>query len=993
MAALLAMGFSTTPARAQIQTGEITGKVTDNSGAILPGATVTLTGASLIQPLTTTTSAAGTYQFPRLPIGTFTVRFELTGFKTVIREDVRVTIGFTAQVDQGLEISTVEETVTVSGETPVVDTRSTTMRTSFDLESLQNLPSARDPWVMLERTPSITMDRINVGGSQSGQQSGYVSRGSGTGNNKWSLDGVDITDMSATGASPIYYDFDMLQEMQVTTGGADASQQTGGVGINFVSRSGTNRFKGSGRLYNTNERFQGDNVTPELLDQGAGAGNPIQNITDVGFEVGGPILSDRLWYWGSYGKQDIKVGVVGFYLPTTTCRPPGVTTANIPKVLDTETLRSCLATDLTTLNNYNGKLTWAASRSNRFNLQNTWAEKVRNARDASDTRPIETAYRQVAVDKAFGPFGWETGPGPIWKGSDQHVFSDRLLAEIQYAHVGNNFALTFQDPAQALIQPRLDISSGIYARSFNESIFLRPTDSIDLTTSYFLPSLLGGDHSFKAGYRWRTARGESINHTGGNVIARFSGATPNSAEFYRDGATNYRLNTHAFYLQDTVTLRRLTLNLGVRWDRQMDEALATSVPANPLIPDIMPALEFPGIDPGIVWNDVSPRLGLTYDLSGNGKSVARASYSAYFGQMAPGQLAGNLVSVAQVNVRYGWNDANADQFVQVNEVDFSSVLARSGTFNPANPTNYLSPGAIDPNVKNDRTREFLIGFQQELGRNLGFEANYIWRKYDRFLWSDRPGWDPSIFQAFEFTPSNCSAQATCAPITYYRPTATLPTAFTYTNTPDRYRNYNGVELVLTKRHSGRWMANASFAYNDAKDYWDSDAAYEDPTNIVNWNGAEFAPESGGSGIDSVFTNAKWLLKASGLYTLPLWSINVAATTQYRQGYPFPESINVTNRGGSVGDTAVLLKPLGDNRLPDVFVLDFKVDKAFTFGSLRLIPSMDVFNATNANTVQSRRRNMYTYNSTTLVGSSPANASFVSSIISPRVLRFALRATW
>ena len=210
-----------------------------------------------------------------------------------------------------------QETVTVTGESPIVDTRSTTEQTTFDLETLQSIPSARDPWVMLERAPGISMDRVNVGGTQSGQQSGYISRGSATGNNKWSIDGVDITDMSATGASPIYYDFDMLQEMQVTTGGADASQQTGGVGINFVTRSGTDRFKGSGRFYITDEAFQADNVTDEVKLGGVGAGAPIQNIKDYGFEVGGPIMKDKLWYWGSYGKQDIKVGVSA---STTGCR-------------------------------------------------------------------------------------------------------------------------------------------------------------------------------------------------------------------------------------------------------------------------------------------------------------------------------------------------------------------------------------------------------------------------------------------------------------------------------------------------------------------------------------------------------------------------------------------------------------------------------------------------------------------------------------------------
>ena len=1027
--AVLALVASAPPALAQVQTGEITGKVTDNTGAILPGVTVTLTGSALIQPQTANTSETGTYNFPRLPIGTYTIKFELPGFKSVVREDVRLTLGFTAQIDQQLEISTVQETVTVSGESPVVDTKSTAARTTFDLEMLQNLPSARDPWVMLERVPNITMDRINVGGNQSGQQSGYISRGANTGNNKWSLDGVDITDMSATGASPIYYDFDMLQEMQVTTGGADASQQTGGVGINFVTRSGTNRFRGSGRLYNTNEEFAADNVTDEIRAAGAGSGNPIQNINDYGFEIGGPIKRDRLWFWGSYGKQDIKVGVIGFYQNTATCRPVDpntgrtATNARIPALLDTPTLRSCAATDQTLLNNYNWKLTWSPLKDNRFNFQNTWAEKVRNARDASDTRPLETAYRQKAVDKAFGPFGWETGPGPVWKGSDQHVFSDRFLAEIQMAHIGNNFTLTFQDPEQRDIQPTFDIATGIWGRSFNESVFLRPTDSVDLTSSYFLPGTIGGDHAFKVGYRYRWARGESISHHGGNAVARFStienacasAAAGCNVDLFRDGYTNYALNTHALYLQDTVTVNRLTLNLGVRWDRQRDEALPTTVPANPLFPSLMPAIEFPGADSGVIWNDVSPRLGFTYDLSGVGKSLFRGSYSMYFGQMAPGQLAGELVAISQVSIRYPWVDANGDRFVQAGEVNTSvPFLTKSAAFDPANPAAYSSPGRVDPNIKNDRTREFILGFQQELARNLGIEANYIWRKYDQFTWSDRDNWDASSFQAVTVTPA-CTGKAICVgPVTYYRPsTVALPSPFLRTNQPDRYRNYNGFELALVKRYSDRWMANLSFAFNDAKDYWDSERAYGaaplgagtvtvegDPTNIAFFHGQEFAPESSGSGIDNVFNSAKWLTKASGSYVLPWFDVSLAGNVQYRQGNPFPIGVNVTNRtvaatntGGGLADIVVLQEPFGDRRLDNTFVADFKVERAFNFGGMRLIPSMDVFNLTNANTVLAYRRVMYTVNAGTGAVSQPTNANDISGIIAPRVIRFGVRVNW
>ena len=1011
MLAVLALLAGVIPALAQVQTGEITGRVSDDTGAVLPGATVTLTSPALIQPQVAASSETGSFRFPLIPIGTYTVKFELPGFKTVVREGIVVSIGFTAQVNQQLAISTVQETVTVSGESPIVDTKATAAKTTFDLESLQNIPSARDPWVMLQRVPNISMDRVNVGGSQSGQQSGYISRGGNTGNNKWSLDGVDITDMSATGASPIYYDFDMMQEMQVTTGGADASQQTGGVGINFVTRSGTNRFKGSGRLYNTNDRFEADNVTDEIRAQGAGSGAPIQNINDIGFEVGGPIMRDKLWYWGSYGKQDIKVGVVNFYKPTPTCRPAAFRSATsrphsaarsdsrLPRDRPHDARQLQRQADV-----------GAGIRNNKLNIQNTWGGKVRSARDASDTRPLETAYRQKNVDDTVGTWGWDAGPVPIWKVSDQHVISDRLLVDIQYAHIGNNFTLTFQDPEQASVQPRFDIASGAWARSFNESVFLRPTQSIDVTSSYFLPNTLGGDHAFKVGYRWRTALGRSISHTGGNAVPRYtdiSSADPTrslcttfgggcNADLFRDGFTEFDLKTHAIYLQDTFTVKRLTLNLGVRWDRQSDAALAADVAANPLIPQIMPAINFPGLDAGVVWNDISPRLGMTYDLLGNGKSVARASYSMYFGQMAPGQLAGELISIGQVSIRYPWADLNGDTFVQASELNTTTFITKSAAFDPTNPTSFLSPGAIDPDLKNDRTREFVVGLQQELMRNLAVEVNYVWRKYDQFTWTDRTNFDSSNFVPVTLAPTNCGPTAVCNPVTYFRATTPQPSPYVRRNQPDRFRDYNGVEFALNKRYSDRWAANVSFAWNSALDKWDSLAGVEDPTNLVNLNGASFAPESAGSGVDNVFNNAEWLFKSSGQYTLPLWEIGLAGSASVTQGYPFPQQIAVTNRGNSVADPInVFLFPLGDVRLPNLFVADFRVDKAFNFGGMRIIPSMDIFNLTNSSEILSRRRTQYSFNATTAVGSSSASLppNNISSIIAPRVIRFGARVTW
>ena len=302
---------------------------------------------------------------------------------------------------------------------------------------------------------------------------------------------------------------------------------------------------------------------------------------------------------------------------------------------------------------------------------------------------------------------------------------------------------------------------------------------------------------------------------------------------------------------------------------------------------------------------------------------------------------------------------------------------------------------MDPDLKNDRTREFVIGLQQEVIRNLAVEVNYVWRKYDQFTWTDRNNWDASNFTPSRWRrptaarrPSALRSRTTGRPRLSRRP-------YVRTNQPDRFRDYNGVEVALNKRYSDRWAANVSFAWNNAIDQWDSLAGVEDPTNLDNLNGASFAPESAGSGVDGVFNNAEWLFKSSGQYTLPLWDISVAGSASVTQGYPFPQHIAVTSRGNSIADVNVFLVPLGDVRLPNLFVADFRVDKAFNFGGMRIIPSIDIFNLTNSSEILSRRRPRYSFNATTGVGSSATDLppNNISSIIAPRVIRFGARVTW
>src|SRR6185295_4854547 len=217
-----------------------------------------------------------------LPIGVYAVSFELAGFKKTVRTDVVIQAGFNAEINGRLEISTVQETVTVSAASPIVDTKSNTLGSNFGKDLLDAIPSARDPWVILEQTPGMVMDRENVGGNQSGQQSAFGVHG-GTGNQQWNLDGGTVTDM-ASSSSPGYFDFDSFEEIQITTGGGDASQEAGGVAINLVMKSGSNQFKGSARYYDANERFESTNAPAEVIAQGGGAGNPIKDVAEYGFE-------------------------------------------------------------------------------------------------------------------------------------------------------------------------------------------------------------------------------------------------------------------------------------------------------------------------------------------------------------------------------------------------------------------------------------------------------------------------------------------------------------------------------------------------------------------------------------------------------------------------------------------------------------------------------------------------------------------------------------
>ena len=242
--ATLCLSLMAVSAFAQLQTGNIFGKAQAKDGSALPGVTVTLTGDGA--PQTTVTDARATSGFRTSRPARYTVKAELAGFGTATRAGLTVNVGQNADITMTLNAS-MAESITVTAESPLLDVRKAGTATNVSKIEMEKIPTSRDPWTVLQSVPAVNVDRINVGGSQSGQQSVYYAKGALSRDNTWNVDGVNITDMGATGSSPLYFDFDSFEEMQVTTGGSDPRIETPGVQLNMVTKRGTNDIRGSGR--------------------------------------------------------------------------------------------------------------------------------------------------------------------------------------------------------------------------------------------------------------------------------------------------------------------------------------------------------------------------------------------------------------------------------------------------------------------------------------------------------------------------------------------------------------------------------------------------------------------------------------------------------------------------------------------------------------------------------------------------------------------------
>src|SRR6188474_1092432 len=325
VAAVLACLLASTHAFAQgggaSSTGTITGKVTDTSGGVLPGVTVNATSPSMMGVQSSVTNSEGMYRFPAIPPGTYALSYELPGFNTLKREGIEIRLGFTAQINVELAVASLQETVTVTGESPVIDTSTTRTQQNFKLEQLQSLPNARDMWALLAVTPGVAVNRIDVGGNRAGTQAGYTAYGF-TGQVRVLIEGINTTE--GTGGAGFYFDYASLEEAFLGTAGQTAEMPNPGVQSQFIARSGSNRFQGEYHLDWYNNSLQGSNIPDEYIAPTAFNNSPIREHSneidryyDHDINVGGPIVKDKAWFFGTYREQFNAVAQPNFQFAGT----------------------------------------------------------------------------------------------------------------------------------------------------------------------------------------------------------------------------------------------------------------------------------------------------------------------------------------------------------------------------------------------------------------------------------------------------------------------------------------------------------------------------------------------------------------------------------------------------------------------------------------------------------------------------------------------------
>ncbi len=781
---LLALGL---PALAAAQSS-FTGIVRDTSGAVLPGVTVEATSPALIEgSKADVTDSRGQYRIVDLRPGVYTVTFSLPGFKQVRQEKVELRVDFVGTLNANLEVGAIEEAITVTGTSPVVDVSSNAKVEVMTSEILEQVPTGRSIQALAQLVSGVSLNVPDVGGSRAMQQTYMSTRGLTSANNIVTVDGLMVNGLDGDGAVQQYFNQAMMEEMSYQTSGAGADVSPGGVRMNIVPRDGGNRFSGSFFGSWTDKQFQSDNLTDDITARGLRNGPGIDRIYDFNLAVGGPIKKDRLWFFTSGRMWSVNAPVADTFEPPSGTAYRNAVVGCRSGALDCET-----GIDDQKIKSVLLRLTWQATSKHKFSVYYDEIDKSRghgmNAGD--DPATASQIWTSPRYNSAAAKY---TG-----------TLSNKLLAEAGYSFNYEEYVITNQAGVN-----KTPFSPEWYANaSRRDQNFTALTNGLanwggrypDRFNMSGSLSYITGAHNVKAGVQHNWGPYVNTRETNADLQQVYAGTTapftnPISVTVYNT-PLRYQEKLKAdvgVFIQDSWALNRFTINTGLRWEYLAHEVAEQSSGHGRFVPAReVAAIQMP------TWKDFAPRFGVVYDVFGTGKTALKAGFNRY-NESRTTQFATKYNPLALTSFSLPWTDSNGDDIAQGErgcaylttgcEINFAGLPANFGTRSLAN---------VDPDFQRTYNLEYTAGIQHEVLPRVSVSATYYRRQFYDLPVSDNLLRTPADYRAVDVVSPLDGSVFTAYTVATAAQLSRVQD-FDTNASSDRKQTYNGGDLTFNAR--------------------------------------------------------------------------------------------------------------------------------------------------------------------------------------------------
>jgi hypothetical protein len=929
--------FLSTAAYAQ---SAIVGVVKDSSGASMPGVTVEASSDVLIEKVKSTISDGdGAYRIADLRPGTYTVTFTLTGFKTFKRDGLQLPSEFTATVNAELGIGSLEETITVTGASPVVDVTSAAKTSVLNREAIDLIPTGRSIQGLGQLVVGVSLNLPDTGGARAMQQTYMSTHGMTTANTTVLVDGQMTNGLQGDGAIQSYYNDAMNAEMSYQTAAIGAETSSGGVRLNMIPREGGNQFHGDFKAASRPGSWQSSNLTQRHRDRGLSAGNAIDRIIDYTASVGGPIKKDKLWFFTSARYFSVNNYIANTFMDDGS------------QGIDDQFIKNGMA-----------RLTWQVSPRNKISAYFDEIDK----------------YRGHDMQANYDP---ETA-ATVWNSPAYHTTAIKWTSPVSgnwflEAGFSNNTEYYTNEYREGIEKPAF--SQEWYRTAAKNELDLGgytqagPINTTESPVAFYwnaAATWVKGSHTIKFGANNRQGTFKHSRLANADLVQQYRSSSTgrrwsvpdtvlirNSPLYYGE-----RLNRDlGIYIQDTWRLNRLTANYGIRWETLNAKVLAGKSPAGRFAPE----RSFDEVVDVPDWNDFAPRLGLVYDLFGNGRTAVKYSLNRYNLSRTTG-IASNYNPLVSATFTLPWVDKNGDDVADgANRCDFALPTCEINFTNL--PQNFgiaaLSEYGEYPrtwNLENgvEISHELLDGLSVAGSwwhgsfHNLTSSINQSWSTAD---YSPRTFYNPLTGEPFTVYARSAAAQA--------RPTRTLDTF-----DPERKNTYDSWGFDAKWRIPGGGQISGGMAIE--RERVRSCTAPDDP-NYVTATAGQF---SGEALCDDYKLDIPWRpqLKISGTREIG-FGINVSmsfqnnssptstrlmtvtrGTTRYPANCPSPcpagQIIMPTADFPGQATLNYLLESTRQSSVERIVQLDLKVARTFRFGRWQVLPTFEVFNLNNSDAI-------------------------------------------